>query len=91
MTTEEEFRKKITEILEHLDTTLPKGSNLIMTGLADGSILWDLLDGRIHPLGHFRQDVEYGDIYGYLNCLQVSPCHGWMTDDADLRTIKLKT
>ena len=48
-----------------------------MTGLADGRVLWDFMSQRIHPLGEYRSDVTYEDVYEYLNCLQISPCHGW--------------
>ena len=59
------------------DKILPSGSHVIMTGLADGRVLWDFMSERIHPLGEYRSDVTYEDVYEYLNCLQISPCHGW--------------
>lgn len=52
------------------DTILPYGSTVILTGLADGGVLWDLLKGRMHPLGEYRNDVDYPAIYEYLNCLE---------------------
>ena len=96
-TTEEEFRTKTLQTLDHLgqffkiptdqimtvilktkkDKILPSGSHVIMTGLADGRVLWDFMSQRIHPLGEYRSDVTYEDVYEYLNCLQISPCHGW--------------
>ena len=95
-TTEEEFRTKTLQTLDHLgqffkiprdqimkiflktkkDKILPSGSHVIMTGLADGRVLWDFMSQRIHPLGEYRSDVTYEDVYEYLNCLQISPCHG---------------
>ena len=85
MTTVEEYTAKTKETLEYLDTILPEGSNVILTGLADGRVLWDNMHDRIHPLGEYRQDMTYEGLYEYLNCLEVSPCHGWLTGDADLR------
>ena len=57
----------------------------MMINLADGRVLWDNMANRIHPLGEYRQDLTYEQLYEYLNCLQVSPCHGWLTSDSDLR------
>lgn len=47
MTTEETYREKTKETLAYLDTILPKGSNVILTGLADGRVLWDTMSDRI--------------------------------------------
>ena len=58
------------------DKILPSGSHVIMTGLADGRVLWDFMSQRIHPLGEYRSDVTYENVYEYLNCLETSPCHG---------------
>merc|ERR550534_365513 len=54
MTKPEEFRRKTFEILEYLDTILPSGSNVIISGLADGRVMWDMLGERTHPLGEYR-------------------------------------
>ena len=69
------------------DTILPRGSTVILTGLADGGVLWELLEGRMHPLGEYRSDIDYPALYGYLECLEVSPCMGWMSANATLRTV----
>ena len=34
-----------------------------------------------------HQDVTYSDLYTYLNCLEISPCSGWMNTNATLRNI----
>lgn len=67
------------------DTQLPKGSHVFATGLADGRVLFDTLKDKIHPIGDWRQDITYPDIYNYLNCLESSPCSGWMTTNETLR------
>ena len=36
MTTPEEFKSKTTESLEYLDSILPEGSGVVVTGLAQG-------------------------------------------------------
>ncbi len=41
------------------------------TGLADGRILYEALANRTHPIGMLRNDVNYSDVYTYLNCLGV--------------------
>jgi len=32
--------------LQYLDETLPKGSTVLITGLADGRVLWDTMSER---------------------------------------------
>lgn len=78
MTTPEEFYTDTLDTLAQLNDTLPRGSNVIITGLADGRILWDTLYNRMHPLGEYKQDSTYEDVYTWLECLQVSPCNGWV-------------
>jgi len=54
-------------------------------GLADGMLLFETMHGRTHPIGKLRGNVRYSDVYDYLNCLEISPCTGWMTTNATLR------
>ena len=85
MTTPEEFKLKTTESLEYLDTILPQGSGVVVTGLAQGAILRDTLHDRLYPFGEFDGAGTYSDFYGYMECLQVSPCMGWMSADPERR------
>ncbi|CAF4105413.1 unnamed protein product, partial [Rotaria sordida] len=87
MTTVEEMKKNVLTTLEYLDTVLPKGSHVLTTGLANGSLLYDLLHDRIHPFGRVGTPISYSQIYDYLSCLQISPCNGWMTSNATLRAL----
>jgi len=83
----QKFHDKTLKTLQHLNTVLPMGSTVILTGLADGGVLWELLKGRMHPLGEYRSDMDYPALYGYLECLEVSPCLGWMSANETLRTV----
>lgn len=87
MTTPEQFYSKVMETLKYLNARLPNGSHVILYGLPDGTFLWDHLHSRHHPLGQLNGDVTYGQLYAFLSCLQVSPCHGWMTANETLRTL----
>jgi len=87
MTTVEEMRANVLTVLNHLDTILPKGSHVLTTGLANGSLLYELLHNRIHPLGRAGTPVTYAQFYSFLSCLQVSPCNGWLTTNDTLRAI----
>ncbi|EGC34254.1 hypothetical protein DICPUDRAFT_153563 [Dictyostelium purpureum] len=80
MTTPQEFETNIVSILNYLDTQLPKGSHVVFVGLADGRVLWDSLWNRTHPLG-----ATYEEVYDFLNCIQVSPCWGWMNPNETVR------
>ncbi|XP_041454087.1 acyloxyacyl hydrolase-like [Lytechinus variegatus] len=85
MTTTEQMKRNFLSTLKYLDTKLPNGSYVIATGLADGRILYDTLKNRVHPIGQWRHDVKYPDVYNYLSCLEVSPCNGWMSSNESLR------
>ena len=85
MTTVEEMLNNTFAGLAYLDSILPKGSHVLTTGLANGSLLYQLLHDRIHPLGRVGTPLTYRDIYSYLTCLQISPCNGWLTSNDSLR------
>ncbi|XP_032142677.1 acyloxyacyl hydrolase isoform X2 [Sapajus apella] len=87
MTTPEKFYSNVMQTLKYLNSHLPKGSHVIFYGLPDGTFLWDNLHNRYHPLGQLNKDVTYAQLYSFLNCLQVSPCHGWMSSNKTLRTL----
>jgi len=58
------------------------GSHVLFIGLAPGAILWDLLNDRKHPIG-----APYSAVYDFMNCLQISPCWGWMNSNETIRNI----
>uniref|UniRef100_A0A5F8AGR0 Acyloxyacyl hydrolase n=1 Tax=Macaca mulatta TaxID=9544 RepID=A0A5F8AGR0_MACMU len=87
MTTPEKLYSNVMQTLKHLNSHLPDGSHVILYGLPDGTFLWDNLHNRYHPLGQLNKDVTYAHLYSFLNCLQVSPCHGWMSSNKTLRTL----
>jgi len=82
MTTPEEFYENVVGAMKYLDTILPAGSHVVFFGLVDGRILYNTMSERIHPIGAWDKNVKYRDFYDYLNCLQISPCFGWMNSDA---------
>ncbi|XP_062971179.1 acyloxyacyl hydrolase isoform X2 [Cynocephalus volans] len=87
MTTPEKLYSNVMQTLKHLNSHLPNGSHVIFYGLPDGTFLWDHLHSRYHPLGQLNRDVTYAQLYSFLSCLQVSPCHGWMSSNKTLRTL----
>ena len=87
MTTPTEFYNNYLSIFKYLDTVLPKGSVVFVSGLVDGRILYDSLHDRIHPVGSLRHDVTYTQMYDFLNCLEVSPCFGWMNSNETWRNM----
>lgn len=90
MTTVEEMKNKSITTLNFLAKTLPKGSHVFITGLADGAVLYNSLSDRIHPIGSLRNDVTYSNFYDYFNCLEISPCLGWMNTNATIRELTTK-
>uniref|UniRef100_A0A8C4L8L5 Acyloxyacyl hydrolase n=1 Tax=Equus asinus asinus TaxID=83772 RepID=A0A8C4L8L5_EQUAS len=87
MTTPEKLYSKVMQTLKYLNSHLPNGSHVILYGLPDGTFLWDNLHNKYHPLGQLNKDVTYAHFYSFLNCLQVSPCQGWMSSNETLRTL----
>uniref|UniRef100_A0A8C0FK54 Acyloxyacyl hydrolase n=1 Tax=Bubo bubo TaxID=30461 RepID=A0A8C0FK54_BUBBB len=87
MTTPKEMLSNVVQALRYLDSCLPNGSHVILTGLVDGRFLWDNLHDRYHPLGQLNRDVTYSQLYSFLDCLQVSPCSGWLTPNETLRNL----
>ena len=84
-TTPQEYHDNFLKTVRELDSRLPKGSKMIMIGLVDGRILYDSMRDRIHPIGSTNQDVTYSQFYDYLNCLEISPCAGWMNSNESIR------
>jgi len=81
MTTPQEFYVNVINAMKYLDEILPPGSVVVFSGLVDGRILYDTMENRVHPLGALRGDVKYSDFYNFMNCLEISPCFGWMNTD----------
>merc|ERR1719242_1084830 len=73
--------------LTYLEDTLPNNSHVIMVGVADGRILYDAVGGRVHPVASYWGGFTYSDFYDYMNCLQVSPCSGWLSTNATVRDL----
>jgi lysophospholipase L1-like esterase len=80
MTTPENFYDKAMESLNRLDTLLPDGSYVVSTALFDGELLYDTMHAQQHPLG-----PSYANMYDYMNCMEVSPCLGWLNSNATTR------
>ncbi len=78
----EEFYQNVVQTLDHLETILPPNSYVVFVGLADGSLLYDFLKDAYHPLG-----VKYPQMYDYMNCLETTPCWGWMNTNATVRRV----
>jgi acyloxyacyl hydrolase len=85
MTKPEDFYKHMKDTLDYLDDTLPTGSVIHTVGLVDGRVLYEALKDHIHPLGKTRNDVTYAQYYDFMNCLEISPCFGWMNTNETWR------
>lgn len=85
-----QFEQNLNATLLKLDKVLPMGSHVIVMDLADARFLYDNMNNRTHPLGALRNDVKTKDFYDYLNCLDTSPCRGWLTSNDTLRNFTLQ-
>jgi hypothetical protein len=80
MTSPQQFYDNVVASLDWLDEHTAPNSFVNFVGLVNGSVLYNLMNARTHPVG-----VKYSDLYGYLNCLKLSPCAGWMNQNASIR------
>eukprot|EP01050_Picozoa_sp_SAG11_P009631 SAG11_NODE_920_length_6544_cov_10.456323_2_plen_582_part_00 len=80
MTTAEAFGKSVNATLDHLEATLPPNSTVILVAVAQGTLLYDVTQTLIHPLG-----TPYPAFYEYMSCLGVNPCWGWLNSNATWR------
>ena len=90
MATPQEFYSNMYASFKYIDSIAPKGSVVFASGPVDGRVLYDTLHNRIHPIGSTHNDVTYSQFYDFLNCLQVSPCFGWMNTNATWRNATSK-
>lgn len=87
MTTPTEFYENNLRTFRYVDSKVPPGSILIAYGLVDGRVLYNTLHNRIHPIGSLHNDITYSQVYDYLNCLDISPCFGWLNSNETWRNI----
>jgi acyloxyacyl hydrolase len=85
MTTPQEMYTNTLTTLQYLDTVLPANSYVFIGGLANGTMLYDLMHDRLHPIGILNQDATYSTFYDFMNCNGISPCFGWMNTNATWR------
>lgn len=87
MTKPDSFYTHTLETLTYVDQHVAPGSIVIGVGLVDGRVLYETLSDRIHPVGSLHKDVTYSQVYDYLNCLEISPCFGWLNSNATWRNL----
>ncbi|KAF6041275.1 AOAH [Bugula neritina] len=87
MTTEQQMHDNLIKILTEVNQTAPADSKVLIVGMADGDFLYQFLGNRTHPFGRWRNDLTYADVYEWWNCMQVTPCTGWLSNDATLRSL----
>ncbi|GLH07812.1 Acyloxyacyl hydrolase [Gryllus bimaculatus] len=90
MTTPEQLRNNVLQILEKLNSILPNRSHVILIGLVDGGFIFPTMANRIHPLGKLHGDIRYKDVYQWFTCMEIGPCVGWMTPNETLRHFATK-
>jgi len=83
--TPEQYHDNVLATVLDLDANVPAGTKMVLIGLVDGRILYNSMHDKIHPLGSTNKDVTYEAFYDYLNCLEVSPCSGWMNSNETIR------
>ena len=87
MTTPAEFYANNLRTFQYVDSIVAPDSVLIAIGLVDGRVLYNSMHNRTHPIGSLHNDVNYSQFYDYLNCLDISPCFGWLNSNETWRNI----
>lgn len=87
MTTPTEFYENNLRTFRYVDSKVAPGSIMIAYGLVDGRVLYNTLHNRIHPIGSWHNDITYSQVYDYLNCLDISPCFGWLNSNETWRNL----
>lgn len=85
MTSTKQFYKNIEDVIKNLEVSLPPESHIILLGLVNGSFIYDTLAERIHPIGEYHGNVKYKDVFKWFSCMQISPCNGWLSENAHIR------
>ncbi len=67
MTTPEKFYNNTLQTLNYLESRLPAGSHVVLIGLIDGSILYDAMAHRMHPLGELVRAYAFRTIRDRLH------------------------
>ncbi|CBH15497.1 GPI inositol deacylase precursor, putative [Trypanosoma brucei gambiense DAL972] len=80
-----DYYHSLSEAVKKADSFLPPGSHVLIVSLVDARAAIGSIVNRIHPIGTLNSDVTYGNLYDYLNCLQVSPCWGWLNSNESVR------
>ena len=87
MTTVTRYKQNMNQLLDYLEENLPEKSVVLSVGLADGRVLYDSMHNRIHPAAAFSGDITYRAFYNFMNCLEISPCFGWLNDNSTWRNL----
>ncbi|XP_063218353.1 acyloxyacyl hydrolase-like [Bacillus rossius redtenbacheri] len=90
MTKPSVFRRNVVNALRLLDGTVPEDSHVVLIGLVDGGMIYDIMADRLHPIGQLNGDVHYRELYRWFNCMEIGPCYGWLNENATLRKLTTK-
>ncbi|RUS87947.1 hypothetical protein EGW08_004302 [Elysia chlorotica] len=87
MTTPTQMFNNTMQVMEQLHQILPNNSHVGILSLLDGRILYNEMHQRIHPVNSYSGRVTYADFYDFMNCLQISPCSGWLNTNSTIRDL----
>ncbi|KAK3914227.1 Acyloxyacyl hydrolase [Frankliniella fusca] len=90
MTSTKQFYKNIMQVIQSLEKTLPAKSHIALIGLVNGSFIYDTLSERLHPIGEYHGNVRYKDVFKWFECMQISPCNGWLSENKSIRDATTK-
>jgi len=88
MTTPKEFRNNVLEALDYLETILPNNSHVVFVGLEHGE-MWNTNSQRQYPNNTIGGNITYAILWDYINCLEISPCWGWLNSNATIRNLTI--
>ncbi|KAK3741945.1 hypothetical protein RRG08_024691 [Elysia crispata] len=87
MTTPTQMFNNTMRVMEQLHRILPNHSHVGILSLLDGRVLYNEMHQRVHPVNSYSGRVTYADFYDFMNCLQISPCRGWLNTNSTIRDL----
>jgi len=81
VTTPSQARDGLLATMRLLDRKLPANSHVIVVAVADARVFFADIHEQIHPFGALNKDVTFANFYDWMDCIEISPCRGWLTTD----------
>jgi len=77
----EEFMQNNLRSFNYLDTRVPNGSFVFITGIFNGELMYQYMADKKHPL----LPMTYGTVWDFVSSLGSNPCYAWLSRNSTCR------